>query len=130
MWLAPILQRLSECEDLAHLEKLRSVLKATVKGLMANASVQDTTLMAYVLSLLQDAEAKLEEEKKARRALNNSVAVWTTSAITKRTTSDGRAQLLVEPEVKLTGVDRNETERKKVNKNSKEELVTFALHVR
>ena len=37
---------------------------------------------------------------------------------------------MVEEEVKLTGVDRNEKERKRVNKNSKEELMGFALQVR
>ena len=44
-------------------------------------------------------------------------------------TSDGRDQLLVQPERKLTGNNLNEDKRKRVNKTSREELVGFALQV-
>ena len=129
LWMAPIFQRIATCEDLQHLNKLRELLKATVLGLMTNPSVQSTTLMAYVLTLLQDGEKQLEQEKKEKKEMANEAAVWVTDAITERVTSDGRAQLMVEEAVKLSGTNRNASQRKRVNTNTKEELMGFAIQV-
>ena len=129
LWLAPVFQRINTCDDLQHLNKLRELLKATVLGLMTNSSVQSTTLMAYVLTLLQDGEKQLEKEEKEKKEMENEAAVWVTDAITERITSDGRQQLMVEEAVKLSGMNRNANQRKKVNTNSKEELMGFAIQV-
>lgn len=129
MWLDPVLKNITTCEDLQQLTKLRELLKATVQGLMENTSVQDTALMKYVLMIMEDGEKQIEKEKEEKRVREEEAGIWVTEASSQRTTSDGRAQLMVENEVKLTGVDRNEKERKRVNKNSKEELMGFALQV-
>ena len=129
MWLDPVLKNITTCEDLQQLTKLRELLKATVQGLMENTSVQVTALMKYVLMIMEDGEKQIEKEKEEKRVREEEAGIWVTEASSQRTTSDGRAQLMVENEVKLTGVDRNEKERKRVNKNSKEELMGFALQV-
>ena len=128
-WLSPIFQRVARCEDMTELNRLREVMKACVQGLMENPSVQPTTLIAYCVSMMQDAEKEIERQKEDEKSMKNSIAIWTTSAITKRVTSDGRDQLLVQPERKLTGNNLNEDKRKRVNKTSREELVGFALQV-
>ena len=117
------------CEDLRDLNRLRDLLKATVKGLMENSSVQATTLMMYVLSLMGDGEKQMEKEKEEKKVRDNEAGVWVTESSSKRTTSDGRAQLMVEEEVKLSGMNRNEKDRKKVNKTGKEEIMGFGLQL-
>lgn len=124
------MKSITECEDLHQLIKLRELLKATVDGLMENGSIQNSTVIRYAIEIMNDGEKQLENEKEEKRIREEEAGVWVTEASSQRTTSDGRAQLMVEDEVKLTGVDRNEKERKRVNKNSKEELMGFALLVR
>ena len=128
-WLAPIFQRITTCEDMNQLTHLREVLKSCVAGLMENHSVQATTLMAYCVGIMKDAEKEIERQVSDAKAIKDSIAIWTTSAITQRTTSDGRDQLVVQPERRLTGNNLNEDRRKKINKTSKEEFVGFALQV-
>ena len=130
LWLEPVLKSITECEDLQQLTKLRELLKATVEGLMENGSMQNSSLIKYALEMMEDGEKQLEKEKEEKRVREEEAGIWVTEASSQRTSSDGRAQLMVEEEVKLTGVDRNEKERKRVNKNSKEELMGFALQVR
>ena len=114
---------------MTELHRLREVMKACVQGLMENPSVQPTTLIAYCVSMMQDAEKEIERQKEDEKSMKHSIAIWTTSAITKRVTSDGRDQRIVQQERKLTGNNLNEDRRKKVNKTSREELVGFALQV-
>lgn len=127
LWLEPVLKSITECEDLQQLTKLRELLKATVEGLMENGSMQNSSLIKYALEMMEDGEKQLEKEKEEKRVREEEAGIWVTEASSQRTTSDGRAQLMVEEEVKLTGVDRNEKERKRVNKNSKEELMGFRI---
>ena len=68
----------------------------------------------YVLSLMGDGEKQMEKEKEEKKVRDNEAGVWVTESSSKRTTSDGRAQLMVEEEVKLSGMNRNEKDRKKV----------------
>lgn len=112
------------------LTRLREVLKSCVAGLMENHSLQATTLIAYCVGIMKDAEKEIEKQIKDEKAIKDSISIWTTSAITQRVTSDGRDQLLVQPERRLTGNNLNEDRRKKINKTSKEEFVGFALQVK
>lgn len=128
-WLSPIFQRVTTCEDMTQLTRLRDVMRACVAGMMENRSVQATTLIAYCVGIMKDAEKEIEKQRQDEKAIKDSIAIWTTSAITQRTTSDGRDQLLVQPERRLTGNNLNEDRRKKINKTSKEEFVGFALQV-
>lgn len=115
---------------MTQLTRLRDVMKACVAGIMTNHSVQATTLIAYCVGIMKDAEKEIEKQRKDEKAIKDSIAIWTTSAITQRVTSDGRDQLIVQPERRLTGNNLNEDRRKKINKTSKEEFVGFALQVR
>lgn len=109
--------------------KLRNVLAATVKGLLANASVAPATLAAYCMSLFQDAQRALASMRAEAKQLAATTDIWTTSSVGPRGTSDGRRSLLVEREEKLTGSNLHEASRQKVNKASEEELLDFALQL-
>lgn len=128
-WLAPIVWRVRSCEDAAEMTRLRSVLSATAKGLLANASVLPATLTAYCMSLLHDAERAISSSRAEAKQIAATTEIWTTSSVGPRSTSDGRRNLIVEREQKLTGTNLNEQNRKKVNKASEEEMLGFALQL-
>lgn len=128
--MAPLFQRIVNCENYSHLQILRNLLKSTVNGLLKNSSIQKTTLLAYCISLMKDAENEIESLKKDVKEIQKSTRIWMTGDINQRITSDGRSQLLVEPEQKLTGDNLSESRRKKVNKTGKTELMGFGFQVR
>lgn len=128
--MSPIFQRIINCENLSHLQILRNLLKSTVNGLMKNSGLQKATLMAYCVSLMNDAEKEILSQQENEKQIQNTTQIWVTGEINKRITSDGRRQLLVEPEQKLTGDNLSESRRKKVNKTGRTELMGFGFQVR
>ena len=127
--MAPVFQRIINCENLSHLEILRKLLKSSVSGLLKNTSIQKPTLIAYCISLMKDAEKEIEAQKDMDKHIQNTTQIWITGEINKRITSDGRQQLLVEPERKLTGDNTSEARRKKINKTGKTELMGFGFQL-
>ena len=121
--------RVRSCEDAGEMTRLRNVLAATSKGLLANASVLPATLTAYCMSLLHDAERAIASSRAEAKQIAATTEIWTTSSVGPRSTSDGRHNLIVEREQKLTGTNLNEQNRQKVNKASEEEMLGFALQL-
>ena len=128
-WLSPVFQRVINCENLSHLQILRKLLHSSVKGLMKNTSIQKSTLIAYCISLMNDAEKEIESSQETNKKIQSTTAIWVTGEITKRITSDGRQQLLVDKERKLTGDNLSEARRKKINKTGRTELMGFGFKV-
>ena len=77
----------------------------------------------------ENTEIQIESLKKDVKEIQKSTRIWMTGDINQRITSDGRSQLLVEPEQKLTGDNLSESRRKKVNKTGKTELMGFGFQV-
>ena len=119
--------RLRNSESEKELAKLREVLRATVKGLLDNPSVTASTIVAYCMSLFEDAEKVASATQSSSTKLASTTDVWTTSSLGRRGTSDGRSALLVEKESRLTGDNRHASLRAKVNRTSEEELVDYAF---
>lgn len=119
--------RLRNSESEKELAKLRQVLRMTVKGLLENPSVTASTMVAYCMSLFEDAEKVANAMQSSSVKLASTTDIWMTSSLGRRGTSDGRSTLLVEKESKLTGDNRHASLRSKVNRTSEEELVDYAF---
>ena len=78
---------------------------------------------------MNDAEKEIESSQEMNKKIQNTTSIWVTGEITKRVTSDGRKQLLVDAERKLTGDNLSEARRRKINKTGRTELMGFGFKV-